>query len=325
MKRNKAKLLLLAALTTGILNSCGSQGDTPIADTTNPVTAETTETSPEEITAESQTLSMTGIGNARELGGYQTDDGRRVRRGTLLRTAALANASEEDIKRLKDEYGLDTVIDFRMTMEAANTPDPEIPGVNNVSIHIMDEDAIKKKYADSKQASSSNIDLNDPISKLDLGIQLGVISDQMYIDYLSSDVGKAGYTEFFEELKKLPEGRSLLFHCSQGKDRTGCGAMLILSALGVPEETIIKDYLLTNEFNAEKIAGERKLLESKGIEEDKFDLYMMGMDEVFPELMTNVLDWMKDEYGSPVEYIRKELGVSEADIETLKDKFLTEK
>lgn len=104
-----------------------------------------------------------------------------------------------------------------------------------------------------------------------------------------------------------------------------CGAMLILSALGVPEETIIKDYLLTNEFNAEKIAGERKLLESKGIEEDKFDLYMMGMDEVFPELMTNVLDWMKDEYGSPVEYIKKELGVSEADIKTLKDKFLTEK
>ena len=362
MKKNKVKLLLLTALTLSILNSCGSKGNMANEDTANTVTVETNEeikeqsesientasetndTSTEEsagstaedtfkgkdgsageITVESQTISMTGIGNARELGGYRTDDGRRVKRGVLLRTAALANASEEDIKRLVDDYGLATVIDFRMTMENANAPDPDIPGVDNVSIHIMDEDAIKKKNADDKQDSLSNIDLNDPISKLDLAIKLGIVSDRMYIDFLSSDVGKAGYKEFFEELKKLPEGRSLLFHCTQGKDRTGCGAMLILSALGVPEETIMKDYLLTNEFNAEKIAGERKLLESRGIEEGKYDLYMMGMDEVFPEMMTNTLDWIKDEYGSPVAYIKKELGVSDADIDALKDKFLTEK
>lgn len=359
MKKNRAKLLLLAALMLSVLNSCGSKGNSINATTATTEAAETKDTIQEqaetientvsesgdtsteestgstaddtlkekdvssgEITMESQTISMTGIGNARELGGYKTDDGRIVKRGILLRTAALANASEEDIKRLVDEYGLATVIDFRMTMENANAPDPEIPDVENLSVHIIDEEVLSKKNAANKQDSVSNIDMSDPISKLDMAIQLGIISDNMYVDFLSSEVGKAGYTEFFDELKKLPEGRSLLFHCTQGKDRTGCGAMLILSALGVPEETIMKDYLLTNEFNAEKIAGERKLLESRGIEEDKYNLYMMGMDEVFPEMMTKALDWIKDEYGSPVEYIKKELGVTDADIEALKDKFL---
>ncbi|MBQ6256673.1 MAG: tyrosine-protein phosphatase, partial [Clostridia bacterium] len=49
---------------------------------------------------------------------------------------------------------------------------------------------------------------------------------------------KAGYSQFFQALLALPEDRALLFHCSQGKDRTGCGAMLILFALGVDEETV---------------------------------------------------------------------------------------
>ena len=45
----------------------------------------------------------------------------------------------------------------------------------------------------------------------------------------------------FREIIDLPEGEALLFHCSQGKDRTGCAAMLILSALGVDEETATED------------------------------------------------------------------------------------
>lgn len=358
MKKNKVKLFILTTVMLSILNSCGSKGnsvnaaaattaaeetiqeqaetientvpessDTSTEESTESTVEDTmkeTDVSSDEITVESQTISMTGIGNARELGGYKTDDGRMIRHGVLLRTAALAKASEEDIKRLVDEYGLATVIDFRMTMENASAPDPEIPGVENLSVHIIDEEVLSKKNADNAQDSTSNIDMSDPISKLDMAIKLGILSDRMYIDFLSSDVGKAGYTKFFDELKELPEGKSLLFHCTQGKDRTGCGAMLILSALGVPEETIMKDYLLTNEFNAEKIAGERKLLESKDIDKDKYNLYMLGMDEVFPEIMTNALEWIKDEYGSPVEYIKKELGVSDADIEALKDKFLTE-
>ena len=54
-----------------------------------------------EISENSQSLSLTGVGNARELGGYETEDGRMVKRGVLLRTAKLVNATEEDLERLR--------------------------------------------------------------------------------------------------------------------------------------------------------------------------------------------------------------------------------
>jgi len=128
----------------------------------------------------------------------------------------------------------------------------------------------------------------------------------------------------FKELLELPEGEALLFHCTQGKDRTGCAAMLILSALGVDEATTLYDYMLTNTFNAQRIEAERQMLEGMGVEESEFDLYMTAMDQVDPQYMVNALEWMKDNYGSVLGYITGELGVTEAQIEQLRDKYLEE-
>ena len=98
--------------------------------------------------------------------------------------------------------------------------------------------------------------------------------------------------------------------------------MLILSALGVSEDTIMKDFLLTNEYNAEKIAAQRKMLLSHGIDESQLEQYMIILDEVNPKTMATLLSWLKEKYGSPVEYIVQELGVSEEDIAALQTKFL---
>ena len=134
--------------------------------------------------------------------------------------------------------------------------------------------------------------------------------------------GKKGYRQLFEELLALPEGQSLLFHCTQGKDRTGVAAMLILSALGVDKETILADYMLTNEYNADLIAGERQSLAVRGIPEDKMNTYLMAMDRVSLETMTNALDWMVENYGSVNGYFEQELGVGETERTTLRDRFL---
>ncbi len=58
------------------------------------------------------------------------------------------------------------------------------------------------------------------------------------------------YRQFFKELLNA-EGRPLLFNCTAGKDRTGFAAALILQILGVPDETIREDYLLTGDFAAQ--------------------------------------------------------------------------
>ncbi len=63
----------------------------------------------------SQSIGLSGVGNARELGGYSGLNGKTVKHGVLLRTAALANATSEDIAKLQDVYHLAVVADLRMT------------------------------------------------------------------------------------------------------------------------------------------------------------------------------------------------------------------
>ena len=269
-----------------------------------------------------QSIGLDGVGNARELGGYPAEDGRIVAWGVFLRTAALANASEEDIQRLKDDYRLCLVIDFRTTSEIEAAPDPEIDGVEYLHLGIIDEADMAARQQAMSAEDVEGLDLTNKIDQLKLAIRLGIIGENMYIDFLSGEQGKKGYARMFQEMLALPEGESLLFHCTQGKDRTGLAAMLILSALGVDEETILYDYALTNIFNAELIERERQMLEGMGVEDDEFDLYMTAMDQVDPQYMVNALDWMKANYGSVLGYIQTELGVSGEEIELLKDRYL---
>ena len=271
----------------------------------------------------SGSLSLAGVGNARELGGYTTEDGRVVKHGVLLRTAKLTGATEEDVERLLSVYHLATDVDFRGDGEVEKAPDPEMEGVEYLNIHILDESAgpSEEMKAEIAALEEQGVEI-DKITQLRLFRKYGGFSDQMYVDFLSSDVGKDGYARFFQALLALPENRALLFHCSQGKDRTGCGAMLILFALGVDEETVMADFLLTNEYNADLIAEERAYLTENGIGEDELDEYMKSMDQVYPKFMQNAIQWMTETCGSPLGYITRELGVTEADIQALRDKFL---
>ena len=278
--------------------------------------------SPGLVQALPQSIELEGVGNARELGGYVTKDGLTVKHGVLLRTAELAGATSEDIKRLKEDFKLGVIIDFRTTLEAKHSPELEIEGVKNLLLLIIDEEAAMKKIQSLPQEELKGLDLSDKFTMVILSIKTGFISDQLYIDFLSGAQGKESYRIMFRELLDLPEGRGFLFHCRQGKDRTGCAAMLILSALGVDEETIMKDFLLTNDFNAKLIEQETQMLHQKGIEGEEFEQYIAAMDKVDPQYMLNALNWMKDTYGSVTGYITKELGVTPEEIELLKNKYL---
>lgn len=276
-----------------------------------------------ELSENSQSLSLTGVGNARELGGYTTEDGRTVKHGVLLRTAKLAKATEADIERLLSVYHLAVDVDFRGDNETESAPDPEMEGVEYLNIHILDDSADPPEELEAEIAALEEQGVEiDQITRLRLFQKYGGFTDQMYVDILSSDAGKAGYSRFFQALLELPEDRAILFHCSQGKDRTGCGAMLILFALGVDEETVMQDYLLTNEYNAALIAEERAYLIENGIGEDELDEFMKTMDQVYPEFMANAIQWMTETYGSPMGYIMQELGVTEPQIQALRNKFL---
>ena len=271
-----------------------------------------------------QSIRLTGVGNARELGGYKAEDGRTIRHGLLLRTAKLSGATEEDIQRLISEYHLTVVVDFRGNDEIENNPDPDISGARNLNLQIIDkeDDPLPEEMAAEIDALMAQ---NGEISKLDMlrmAIKYGTFSDQMYVDFLSSDKGKAGYCQLFDELLDLPDGQAILFHCTEGKDRTGCAAMQILYALGVDEDTIMEDFLLTNVYNAALIEEDRRMLEAEGISEEEMETYLPMMDQVNPAFMSAAIAWMTESFGSPLGYIIQELGVTKDEIAVLRDKFL---
>jgi len=141
MKKRICGASLLAALALSCLCACGAPKQTAPANTPAP-TATTTA-----AITDSQSLGLTSVNNARELGGYAAADGRKVKKSTLLRTAALGDASEADLKKLRDDYHLGTVLDFRMSSEVESKPDPEIEGVKNLNLRIIDEDALAEKAA----------------------------------------------------------------------------------------------------------------------------------------------------------------------------------
>lgn len=269
-----------------------------------------------------QSIGLASVPNARELGGYKTYDGRSVRTGLLLRTARLDKATAEDIRRLETEYKVSTIVDFRMPAEAANAPDPDISGAENYNISIINEAEIIKRQ--KQKGINMAAMYKDPLVFLKTALESKVVHPGMYIDFLKSDAGKDGFGRFLRLAIETPDDHALLWHCSSGKDRTGIAAMLLLEIFGVDEKTIMHDFLLTNEFNREKIEKMREFLD-EGLEPQKKYLIndmLVVLDGVNGSYMENALEYLKSEYGSVKGYIISELGIDDADMELLREKYL---
>lgn len=180
---------------------------------------------------------MKSIVNFRDLGGYQTKDGRILKHNVLLRSGELSQVSHEDITILCNQYALQTVIDFRGTHEIQDAQDIQIQDVSIINIDIMkdfDHDALGLK------------DLVSQSNALDLKEAMRILYKEMVLNESS----QAGYRQFFEILLRQEQG-ALLFHCFAGKDRTGIAAAYILKMFGVHNDDIYNDYLLTNENRKE--------------------------------------------------------------------------
>lgn len=262
-----------------------------------------------QVTMEGQTLGLAEVENARQLGGYYTEDGRRIKSNMLLRSAKLVKATDEDIKKLTQDYNLGTIVDFRTTDEIADAPDPEIKGVKNEQIRVLDEDNAN----DSNSAAMTQIYGKDPVSGLIEMVKNGTLSDDMYVTTIKSETAQKGFSEFFKVLLNNEEEKAVLWHCTGGKDRAGTAAVLVLSALGVDEKTILDDFALTNEFYKGKIEymgnEAAKQTDDQTIIEGVKTL--SGVSRSFMEKMINTLN---EEYGSVQNYIVEELGITQDEI-----------
>ena len=263
-------------------------------------------------------IHLNSIRNARELGGYATADGRRIRNGVLLRTAGLNGVSDQDLCLLTEVYHVGHIVDFRMPMEMTGAEDPPIPGAVYHHLNVIDPSTLPAQ--DEPDVDIASFDL---VEMVKMSEQMGFLNENMYIGFLTAETGKAAYAEFFRILLSTAPDRAVLWHCTSGKDRTGLAAMLLLSALGVEEETVVSDYLLTNIYNAQRIAVTRQYLKAKGCDDVLIKKAVIVFDAVDERFMRNAIAYLNREYGSVIGYIRDGLGISQTEMESLKEKYLS--
>ncbi len=177
------------------------------------------------VVAAERRIPFEAVTNFRDLGGYRTGSGRRIRWGRVFRSDALHGMTEGDVA-MYDDLGLTAVYDLRGEVEVAEQPDP-MP-----SRHLP---MLSRPAGDSFAGAFDGATSEDGERLL-----AGLYSGQ--IDHSATTIG-----ELFSALAE-PDGLPAVFHCHAGKDRTGLVAALLLEALGVERDAILDDYELTARY-----------------------------------------------------------------------------
>ena len=193
-----------------------------------------------------QEIGFEKILNARDLGGYSTVDGKTVKRKILVRSGELAYATQTDLVRLKTEYNLGQVIDFRYGPDFVYCPDNRIEGVEYKNIPVKynkspSKKAPKKRYKKLRKKSRKKL------RKAALKSFSKAKRSYTY-SLVMSDYSQRMYRSYFDQLLANEAGKGVLIHCTYGKDRSGVAAFMTLVALGVDEETAYQDYSMTNSY-----------------------------------------------------------------------------
>jgi protein-tyrosine phosphatase len=109
-----------------------------------------------------------------------------------------------------------------------------------------------------------------------------------------------------------------VFHCTGGKDRAGVCAALILLALGVSEKTVIYDHGLSNKYLADILPTIYDYFSSFGVDKEKLVPYLTASRAAIIAL----LDHIRAEYGSAVNYLKNKAGVKQKTLDRLKQEML---
>jgi protein-tyrosine phosphatase len=236
-------------------------------------------------------IALDGAVNFRDLGGYATNDGRRTRWRVLFRADGLGDLSLTDFSILR-ELGIRTVVDLRSGHEVEQSRfDVEAHPVDFHHFPFIDQ--------------LPNAEQWDRRPGL-----LGAQYKEMLDDAAPQIIGAL-------EVLAAPDAHPAVFHCTAGKDRTGLLSALVLSLLGVPEETVVADYALSGEA-MERLRAKLILKYPDGKD------VIADIDEVFsanPANMVELFAYLRERYGSVAEYAVT-IGVPDAVLARLREELL---
>jgi protein-tyrosine phosphatase len=243
--------------------------------------------------AHQRLLPLHGGQNFRDLGGYRTKDGRSVRWGVLFRSGSMHYLTPADFAYLA-KLGISTVCDFRTTQERRTAP-VNWPGRG-----------VPEVLADAYDMDST--DLLHLRTVEEARVKMAVLYRRF------PTILNVQYRRMFSEL--LASRAPLAFNCSAGKDRTGVAAAMLLTALGVPRETVIQDYLLTNRYlKPDKLwADQNASVQLKGLSPAILRA-VIAADRRYIEALFRSMDTHR---GGAEGFLRDEMGLSAADLAKLR-------
>jgi len=248
-------------------------------------------------------LPLQGAVNFRDLGGYQTIDGRRVKWGKIFRSDHLSRLTDRDLvflQRLK----VQCVCDFRTLTEARKRPDrfPEDGSGRHFHLPI---DHLK-------------FDPTSLFEKLKKGDTSWLTREFLIEGYILSIEGSAAvWGEVFRLLAE-PAFMPLIFHCTGGKDRAGTCAALILLTLGVSEKQVIYDHGLSNIFIADVTDKIYTQFEALGIDRRRIVPYFSAPPYCIQALLAHI----RKKYGSAADYLKLKAAVTEEMLGRIREELL---
>ena len=232
-------------------------------------------------------IEMNNIKNFRDLGGYFTKLDKQVKWGMIFRSGDLSSATLYDQEKIR-RLSIKTIIDLRTENTAKKYPILVHPNIKKISLPItqMDSKAIDDMMQDK------NLTQSDAVRKI----------QDSYISIVENN--KKEFTLLFDELLNF-DNYPLLISGSLGKDRVGIVSFFILSAIGVPQNTIISDYLLSQEY-----INVSKIVQDAQSKPEYFQEAVTAIFSVRPSYINYTIDYINQKYGSVDNYLEKELGLS---------------
>jgi protein-tyrosine phosphatase len=238
-------------------------------------------------------LNLAGASNFRDLGGYPTRDGRSVRWRQLFRSNHLGHLSDDDVAVVRG-LGVRSAFDFRGREERTEA----LCGLTDITTHSLPVEPTVVAALRAIAASGRPLTTADAID---------VMRDS-YRGYVQENTLR--FRALFAHL--LEDRAPLVIHCTAGKDRTGFACALILHTLGVPDEVISEDYLLTN----------RLYRRDPSASSDLPDDVRQVLGTVQTGFLAAALEAIEADYGDLENYLRDGLNLGAAERDELAARYL---
>jgi len=252
-------------------------------------------------------LKFDRVANFRDMGGHTTHDGRRLAPGRLLRSGHLSDASDDDLARL-EVFGLRRIFDFRT--------DKDIEQEGRDRLTSTAESVLLPMPDPAKGADIRELMVGSTVDDLD-GIFGDGKAERMMIESAAGLVRerRGPYSLFLKALSQADHVPAL-FHCSAGKDRAGWAGTVVLLAIGVPEDQVIEQYLLSNRAGDEIIERQRQV--GNAFWHDAL-APLVGVRE---EYIRSSLNAVAEDWGDFDTYLSQGLDITDEERESLRSNLL---